>query len=230
MPRVAVTLMALFVAFEASAQVSGSLSFVSDYRFRGESLSNEKPAAQLSVAYDRPSGWYAGAFGSTIQLANQSSRNLQLLTYAGYARRMASGLNWDLGADYSAFSGAGDYNYAELYSGIASENVSGRIYYAPDYFGESIGTVYAEMNGVLRFQNRLRWLGHLGVLRRNSVSASSDGSNRYRYDAQTGVGIDLDKISVQLTWVATRQTNTGYASVDESQHRDTFVLSLSRPF
>lgn len=230
MPRGAVTLLALLVAFEASAQGSGSLSFVSDYRFRGESLSDEKPAVQLTVAYDNPSGWYAGAFGSTIQLANQSSRNLQVLTYAGYARRAASGLSWDMGADYSAFSGAGDFGYAEVYTGIASDHVSGRIYYAPDYFGQGSGTVYAELNGARRFQNRLRWLGHLGVLRRNSGSAQTDGSDRYRFDAQTGVGIDLDKISVQLTWVATRHTNTGYASVDESQHRDALVLSLSRPF
>ena len=230
MPRGAVTLLGLLFAFEACAQVSGSLSVVSDYRFRGESLSDEKPAAQLNVAYDHPSGWYAGAFGSTIQLANQSNRHLQTLAYVGYARRAASGLSWDIGADYSAFSGADDYNYEEVYSGIVSDNVSGRIYYAPDYFGQGSGTVYAELNGTRRFGNRLRWLGHVGVLRRNSSGTATDGSGRYRFDVQTGVGIDLNKVSLQLTWVATRHTNTGYASVDESRHRDALVLSLSRTF
>ncbi len=229
MPRGAVTFLALLVAYKALAQVSGSLSVVSDYRFRGESLSDEKPAAQLSVAYDNSSGWYAGAFGSTIQLAYQSRRNLQVLSYAGYARRTVSGPSWELGADYSAFSGAGDYDYAELYAGIASDNVSGRIYYAPDYFRQGSGIVYAELNSARRFQNRLRWLGHLGVLR-HSGSAVTYGLDRYRFDAQTGVGVDLDKISVELTWVATRHTSAGYASVDENQHRDAFVLSLSRPF
>ncbi|HYQ92230.1 MAG TPA: TorF family putative porin, partial [Candidatus Competibacteraceae bacterium] len=183
-----------------------------------------------SVAYDHPSGWYAGAFGSTIQLANQSNRNLQLLAYAGYAQRAASGLSWEMGADYSAFSGVGDYAYTEVYTGVASDNVSGRIHYAPDYFGQGAGAAYAELNGARRFQNRLRWLGHIGVLRRSSVGAATDGADRYRFDVQTGVGIDLDKISVQLTWVATRPTDTGYAVVDESQHRDVFVLSLSRQF
>jgi uncharacterized protein (TIGR02001 family) len=229
-PRTAVTLLGLLFAFEASAQVSGSLSLVSDYRFRGESLSDEQPAAQLSVAYDHPSGWYAGAFGSTIQLANQSNRNLQVLSYAGYARRAASGLSWELGADYSVFSGLSDYDYAEVYSGIASDNVSGRIYYAPDYFGQGAGTVYAELNGARRFQNRLRLLGHIGVLRHSSANAATDGSDRSRFDVQTGVGIDLNKASIQLAWVATRNTNTAYASVNEHQHQDTFVLSLSWPF
>ena len=230
MPRAAVTLLALLVAFEASAQVSGSLSLVSDYRFRGESLSDEQPAAQMNIAYDHPGGWYAGAFGSTVQLAKQSSRNLQVLAYAGYARRAASGLSWEMGADYSGFSGAGDYNYKEVYAGVASDNLSGRVYYALDYFGQGSGTVYAELNGTRRFQNRLRLLGHLGVLRRNSASATTDGSGRYRFDVQTGVGIDLDQASIQLTWVATRNSNATYGSVDASQHRDAFVLSLSRPF
>ncbi len=230
MPRAAVTLLALFVAFEASAQVSGSLSLVSDYRFRGESLSDEQPAAQMNVVYDHPAGWYAGAFGSTIQLAKQSSRNLQVLAYAGYARRTTSGRSWELGADYSAFSGAGDYNYEEVYAGVVSGNVSGRIYYAPDYFGRGPGTLYAELNGSRRFQNLLRLLGHFGVLRRNSVSMVTDGSGRYRFDVLTGVGIDLGQASIQLAWVATRNSNATYGAVDESQHRDAFVLSLSRPF
>lgn len=230
MLRGTVALLGLLFAFEASAQVSGSLSLVSDYRFRGDSLSDEQPAAQLNVVYDHSSGWYAGAFGSTIRLASQSGRNLQVLSYGGYARRARSGLSWEVGADYSAFSGLSDYNYAEVYSGIASDNVSGRIYYASDYFGQSSGTCYAELNGTRRFQNRLRWLGHVGVLRRGSPRVAIDGTSRYRFDVQTGIGIDLDRASIQLTWVGTRNTNTGYASVDESQHRNAFVLSLSRPF
>ncbi|MHB8533953.1 MAG: TorF family putative porin [Sulfuricaulis sp.] len=229
MLRAAVTLLGLLFACEVLAQVSGSLSLVSDYRFRGESLSDEQPAAQLSVAYDHPRGWYAGAFGSTIQLANQSSRNLQVLAYAGYARRAASGLSWEMGADYSAFSGAGAYDYAEVYSGIASDNVSARIYYAPDYFGQSSGTSYAELNGTRRFQNRLRWLGHVGILRRGSPRTATDGSSRYRFDVQTGMGIDLDRTSIQLTWVGTRDRKTIY-SAEENQNRSAFVLSVSWAF
>ena len=229
MPRSAVTLLGLLFAFEASAQVSGSFSLISDYRFRGESLSDEQPAAQFSVVYDHPRGWYAGAFGSTVQLANQSSRNLQGIVYAGYAQRVASGFSWELGTDYSVFSGSGDYDYAEVYSGIAFAHVSGRIYYAPDYFGINSGAYYAELNGMWRFQNRLRWLAHVGVLRR-TPRATTDESSHYRFDAQTGIGVDLDQVTIQLTWVGTRHANAGYISVDKSQHRDAWVLSLSRLF
>ena len=51
--RHAVTLWFALVAANVSAQVSGSLTLVSDYRFRGVSLSHNKPAAQLGAAVSR---------------------------------------------------------------------------------------------------------------------------------------------------------------------------------
>ena len=122
--EMAVALCGLLFAVETWAEVSGSMTLVSDYRYRGVSLSDEKPAAQLSVAYDHASGWYAGAFGSTVQLADQSGRNLQMLSYVGYAKRARSGLSWEAGAGYYAFSGAGGYDYPEVYWGLASEVVA----------------------------------------------------------------------------------------------------------
>jgi uncharacterized protein (TIGR02001 family) len=57
-------------AQSATAQLSGTLSAVSDYRYRGVTFSDRRPAAQAGLAYDDPSGWYAGAFGSTVRLGS----------------------------------------------------------------------------------------------------------------------------------------------------------------
>jgi len=97
----AVALWFLFVSTEVFAQVSGSASLLSDYRYRGVSLSRNRPAAQLAVAYDDASGWYGGAFASTVQLVYPATRELQVVSFAGYARRLPSGLSWEAGADYS---------------------------------------------------------------------------------------------------------------------------------
>ena len=224
----AVVLWGLLFAVEACAQVSGNLTLVSDYRYRGVSLSDEKPAAQLSVAYDHASGWYAGAFGSTVQLADQSGRNLQVLSYVGYTKRVRSGLSWDVGASYSTFSGEGGYDYPEVYWGLASDHLSGRIYYAPD-FGQGSATVYAEANGARPLRDRLHLLGHIGVLRLSSQSTAAYGPGRYRFDVRAGIGIDLDQANLQLTWVAANAANTVYP-VSESRNRSAFVVSLSRTF
>src|SRR5204863_4547798 len=127
--RRAFALWFLFVSAEAFAQVSGSASLLSDYRYRGVSLSHNRPAAQLAVAYDDASGWYGGAFASTVQLF-YPSRELQAVSFIGYASRGPSGLSWEAGADYSVVTGARSYSYPEAYVGVASEKVSARLYYA----------------------------------------------------------------------------------------------------
>jgi uncharacterized protein (TIGR02001 family) len=227
--RVALVLWGLFIATQAWAQVSGSVALVSDYRFRGVSLSDDDPAAQLSIAYDHSSGWYAGAFASTVELADQDRRNLQTVAYVGYARRSRPGLDWEVGASYSAFSGVGGYDYSEVYCGLASDKLSARIYYAPNYFGQGSRVIYAELNGALALRDRLHLIGHVGALRANNGSAGSVGSSRHQFDVRTGVGIDLERASIQLTWAASNTANTLYP-VNDNRDRNGFVVSLFRSF
>ncbi len=97
------------VAGRATGQVSGSLSVVSDYRYRGVSLTNDKPAVQGSIAYDHENGWYGGVFASNAELYDQS-RVLHSVLYAGFARRIRTDLSWDCGVSAATFSGRYDYD------------------------------------------------------------------------------------------------------------------------
>jgi uncharacterized protein (TIGR02001 family) len=142
--RGAFALWFLFVSAETLAQVSGSASLLSDYRYRGVSLSDNRPAAQLALAYDDASGWYGGALASTVQIGSPTSRELQAVAFGGYASRMPSGLSFEAGGDYSAFTGGQSYNYGEVYVGIASDKVSTRMYYARAT--SDVGRVYGEVN------------------------------------------------------------------------------------
>ena len=219
----------LAFALPATAQISGNVTLVSDYRFRGISLSDQKPAAQLSAGYDHPSGWYAGAFASTVQLLDRSGRELQLLPYAGYAQRVSPGLSWDAGAGYSSFSGARARNYAEVHGGVSSENVSTRLYYSPDYFGQGSATLYAEVNAARRVVESIQLFGHLGVLRSRNPGIGYERPIQYQFDIQAGTSVDLDKFNVQLAWVASDKTYTVYP-FSESRNRSTVVFRLSRSF
>ena len=44
---------------------SGNLSLVSNYVFRGETRSDDKPAIQGGIDYDSPAGWYVGTWASS---------------------------------------------------------------------------------------------------------------------------------------------------------------------
>ena len=87
----------------AQAAPGSSLSFnagvVTDYRYRGISQSRLKPAVQAGVDYADKSGFYVGAWGSTIKWIKDSGAtdgSLELDLYGGY-KGSAGPVNYDVG-------------------------------------------------------------------------------------------------------------------------------------
>jgi uncharacterized protein (TIGR02001 family) len=148
----------------ALAQFSGNAALLSDYRFRGVSLSADRSAAQLDIAFDFEQGAYSGLFLSNTRFADRAPERAQVLAYGGYARRLDNGTSIDAGAGYSAFPGVADYNYGEVHVGFSKNDMSARIYYAPNYFGQRSRTVYSEFNARARLADGLNLLGHAGTL------------------------------------------------------------------
>ena len=81
----------------ACGQVGGSIVAESDYRFRGVSLNGEDPSLRVSLAYDHPGGWYAGASLARVELEPGFKRTATT-GYAGYVRRNQAGWAWESGA------------------------------------------------------------------------------------------------------------------------------------
>ncbi len=189
------------VATASTAQVSGSISLVSDDRFRGVSLTQGHAAAQLDVAYDHASGLYAGAFASNVEFDPVSGQQLQYLGYAGYAKRLQRGWSVDAGATYSDFSNDADYRYWELHAGIESDAISARLYYSPNYFGGSIHTAYAELNGSYRLAERFKLIGHAGLLQAFAGATDQTGGNHPHADFLAGVEYRMQPFSLQVARV-----------------------------
>lgn len=213
---------------DASAQLSGSLSVVSDYRYRGVSLSDERPAAQLGLTYDAAEGWYAGAFVSTVKLEGYETRGVQAIGFAGHAWGMPSGLSLEVGADYAVVTATPRYDYAEVYAGFAFQNVSGRLHFSPRYFGQDATAVYAELNLAQPLLDNVRLLGHVGVL--NSAANKYYGNpSGPLIDGAVGVGVDWQGFTLQVSWVGVNHSSGAYAT-NGIEHRSGVVASLSRSF
>ncbi|MTW14293.1 hypothetical protein GM658_27120 [Pseudoduganella eburnea] len=183
----------------AFAQLSGSAAVLSDYRFRGLSLNDDRPTPQLTLNYDRDDGWYAGAMASHAKLGENSTA--QLVAYGGYARRLPGGIGWEAGATQTIFTQASADNYFEAYAGISGEQVSARLYFSPRYFGRPARTVYAEANGFLRLGQTLRLVGHAGLLRALGGEDSIAPLSGHRYDFRLGLAVQVGDVDVQLARV-----------------------------
>lgn len=209
-------------AVQAQTFFSGSISVVSDYRWRGFSLSDRRPAVQATLAVDHPSGAYAGAFVSSVRFGFERRTGVQAMGYAGYSARLAGGVSWDAGFAYSDFSRPDDYAYSEWHVGLAHIDWSARLSHSPRYFGRPFAATYVELNLTPGSDRELVPLFHVGVLR--SSAPEYLGPRRF-WDARIGLAYEIDLTSLQLSWGTASRART---TAGGSQDRSAWVLRLTR--
>jgi uncharacterized protein (TIGR02001 family) len=113
-PRLAATLLAVCAAPAAalpSVDLSANIGLVSDYRFRGLSLSDRGPALQGGVDLEAEMGLFAGTWVSTI--AEYGGADVEVDLYAGY-RGTVAGFAWTATANAYFYPGGSGVNYLEM--------------------------------------------------------------------------------------------------------------------
>lgn len=226
-------LVMLFVA-PAWAQGSGSAAWLSDDRYHGASLSDGAPTAQLTLAWDRADGWYAGSQFTRVRFSYPGARaELEAAPYLGYVRALGPRLRVEAGAQYTWFSRSRRYAYPELYAGLSGDHLHARLAWIHAYFGMPGDAWYAELNGDRPLRGPWRALAHVGVLRQGTLrqgEASAYGieTQRWRYDLAAGLGVAWAGFDLQATWTTT--SADAYASCAPWQcgARDAWVFRVSR--
>ena len=219
MLRVGLALWLLLWACACRAQVAGSVGVVSDYRYRGVSLSDDRPALQLSIDRDFAGGTYAGLMLSSVRLRDHAG--IQWLPYAGIARERG-GLRWEAGVQYHGFSTRG-LDFVQWFAGVGGERVQARLHHAPLYFGSGPAW-YFEVDAQQPLSAHWRLLGHAGALH---VHDEDPDERSFRPDVRVGVAAAWRAVDVQLAWVWTC-CGSGYVE-DEAYarpDRDALVLQL----
>lgn len=124
-----------------SVEVDAEAALVSDYRFRGVSLSDGKPALQAGVEVSQ-AGWFVGAWASTLE--DHGSPGAELDLYLG-VRGETHGLDYS----FSLYS----YNFDDSPSYVEGRATLGRdagwavieleLSYAPPQAGATRANLYA---------------------------------------------------------------------------------------
>lgn len=105
-------------AEEAAGPVTltGGVAVVSDYRFRGVSLSDKDFAVQPYLTVKHESGLYVGTWASN--LADNAGDDVEVDLYAGFAG--GEDLTYDISATYFVYPGVSSFNYLELTGKLGS--------------------------------------------------------------------------------------------------------------
>jgi len=125
---------------------SATVTFATDYVFRGISQTDNKPAVQGSFDYKHPIGLYAGIWGSNVD-DYVSKGNIELDFYGGYGVELLPSLNLDASVIYYYYPGGGsdpEKDYVEGHLGLdytfkdlpLGPKIAGGYNYSPDFFGE----------------------------------------------------------------------------------------------
>ncbi len=103
----------------AGFNLSGGATLVSDYRFRGVSLSDQDPAVQATATIGHESGFYAGTWASSID-GGDLYGHTEVDLYGGWSGEMLPGTTLDAMLAYYAYPNGDDaIGAADYFEGTA---------------------------------------------------------------------------------------------------------------
>jgi uncharacterized protein (TIGR02001 family) len=221
-------------AWPASAQVAFEAALQTDYRVRGYSISDEQPSASLSISYDDPSGAYVGgALIGSVHEGEPALLGIQAST--GYAVRLGRGLSMDAGVSKTQyFMGYGttrNYDYTEVYVGIALPSVAARLSYSPDYYRNDMDTLYAELDAATEPAPNWFLSAHAGLL--TYLAEPPAYRPKRTGDWRVGVSRQLGPWGLHLDLSGRIESRVRYAlpgSPGSRNNDEAIVLSLTRAF
>jgi uncharacterized protein (TIGR02001 family) len=215
-----------------AAQVQGDVALLSDYRFRGESLTEGRPALQAGVNYDHSSGLFVGGLVSNVRI-DPDVVGLSAQIYGGYTRPIGERAAWDVGLVTYVFPhpsmGGPGYDYTEVFVGTSFDRLSSRLYYTNSYFGGG-QAIYLELNGSHAINDRITVVGHVGYLGLSQTrEPTSSGERDNLVDFLAGINFDISGFVLGLSIVGTNaQQNACPAGTGRCN--TTGVVSISHKF
>ena len=217
---------------------SGSVTVVSDYRFRGVSQSWREPALQGNVQYQHRSGWYGGVWASQVSDNVFPGSHFEVDYYAGYERAIANGIGYDVGLIRYTHPGA----RAEQEPGSPAERFDGNVAYVDlswrgfgvrywyGLHGGARGSRYIEAYADFELGSGWTFGLHAG-----KQTVRDDPALDYN-DWRVSIAREIEKWTFGLAWSDTDADRELYSAADSSGTRvkqlagPAWVVWISRSF
>ena len=219
----ALSLLALGAA--AHAEVTATITAVSDYDFRGITQTAQDPALQASIDYTHESGFYIGAWGSNVDFGDCCDENVEVDYYTGF--RGGEGVTYDVGLIYYTYPGAKSIDYPEVYAGLSYKWLSGKVWYSNDFGNSNDSAQYFEANGAWSLPANIGLTAHVGY-----SDGDYWGDNHYT-DYSIGATYTLSHFTLGLKWIDGSDLKIADGTpndVGSSEARAVFSISTTFPW
>jgi len=252
----ALTAVGLMVPLMAKAQspgleISGELGFVSNYKFRGISQTDNKSAIQGGFELAHPSGLYAGTWGSNVSdWTNVNGNGMEFDLYAGYSAELPMGLGFDVGAIRYQYPGNAPVsplpkqNTTEIYVGVSysifsytfSRTTSNWFGFVnTDGTGSSKGSYYQDLSLEYPVNDQITLTAHYGrqkVAGKNGYTpfSFSDYSVGLSYALPNDFSVGLEYVGASLKAAQKASGFLGGPNIDKQLWKNAAVVSLTKTF
>jgi uncharacterized protein (TIGR02001 family) len=214
----------------AHAELTGTVTAISDYDYRGITQTAQDPALQGSIDWSAESGLYLGAWGTNIDFGDCCDEDIEIDLYGGF--RGGEEVTWDLGFIYYAYPGTNpDLDYPEIYGSVGWEWLSGKIWYSNDFGNSDESSFYYEANGNWALPSDFGLSAHIGYSDGDAIDVLY-GENSYM-DWSVGVTYPLGNFTLGLKYVdgSDLEANDGTpGDVFSSEARAIFSVSTTFPW
>lgn len=224
----------LGVAGAAQAQFSSTVTAVSDYDFRGISLSAKDPALQASLDYAfAETGFSVGAWASNIDYGPDFDGTLEVDLYAAYEASINDDLGWNAGIVWYTYPGSDNTvtrakisSYPELSAGLTYKGFDFKQWYAIDYGGSSDDGLYTEANYTFELPQNFSLTLHGGY------SYGDAFKNAEYLDYGVTLGVDVGQFSLALKFTGTDYSGDQKVRDDvfNTEGRVLFSVSTTLPW
>ncbi len=218
---------------EPDYTLTGNISLVSDYRYRGISQTRLKPALQGTIDFAHKSGVYLGAFATNVKWLKDGGGkgSMEIDLYGGYKGSIAGDLGYDVGLlqyVYPSNNFTPNANTLEIYGGLTYKQFSLKYFHSltPIFaFANSKGSGYIDANATFDLGSGWGVTGHVGH------QTVNNNSNFSYTDYKFGVTKDLAGFVFGAAVVGTdTKQYVGPAPGSKNLGRVGAVLSVTRNF
>lgn len=121
----------------AAVELSGDITFTSDYTFRGISQTEEAAAIQGGLTLTNETGFYVSVWGSSVDFGGTGTLELDVLL--GWSGDLNDAWTADVGIMRYGYPNTefGGSNFWELYGSLSYQDMTFGLAYSDDYYANS---------------------------------------------------------------------------------------------
>ena len=227
--------MAILHSHIVCAELSGSVSLVSDYRARGISQSGENPAVQSWLQYFHNSGFYAGWWASNVDYYRSSDsldnkERVEHDLYIGYYSQLGENLSYDFTYYEYIYPGTeSDVDFSEIVLGVDYYNLRMVYWYTNDSFNTGEDYSYLEADYKVALPGELVLVFHAGYSFGDALDLAVFGFKEY-LDYSLTLEKTLGGLDLSIGYTDTNIGGNFVINNDYNANQNALLFSLSRKF